>query len=74
MAANERLRDALLGYGITPDGLAAELQVDPNSHVYGKLAAHAPALHLRRLTAGDLFTIYADSFTAVWEDASRYTW
>ena len=38
-----------------------------NSHVYGKPAAHAPAIHLRRLSAGDLFTTYADSFTAVWE-------
>lgn len=44
-----------------------------NPHVYGKLAAHAPALHLRRLTAGDLFTTYADSFAAVWDGAERYT-
>lgn len=43
-----------------------------NTHVYGKLAAHAPALHLRRLTAGDLFTTYADSFTQVWESAAKY--
>ena len=41
-----------------------------NPHVYGKVAAHAPALHLRRLSAGDLFTTYADSFTAVWEGAT----
>lgn len=45
-----------------------------NPHVYGKLAAHAPAMHLRRLTAGDLFTTYADSFTAVWDGATRHTW
>jgi hypothetical protein len=42
-----------------------------NPHVYGKVAAHAPALHLRRLSAGDLFTTYEDSFTAVWEAAAR---
>lgn len=43
-----------------------------NSHMYGKPAPHAPALHLRRLSAGDLFTSYADSFTAVWEQATRH--
>ena len=45
-----------------------------NPHVYGKVAAHAPALHLRRLSAGDLFTTYEDSFTAVWEAAARQAW
>lgn len=45
-----------------------------NPHVYGKIAAHAPAMHLRRLSAGDLFTTYADSFTAVWETAEPYKW
>lgn len=43
-----------------------------NPHVYGKMAAHAPAMHLRRLSAGDLFTTYADSFTAVWDGAKRH--
>jgi transcriptional regulator with XRE-family HTH domain len=43
-----------------------------NPHVYGKIAAHAPALHLRRLSAGDLFTTYEDSFTAVWEGATYW--
>jgi hypothetical protein len=38
-----------------------------NPHVYGKMAPHAPALHLRRLSAGTLFTTYAESFDAVWE-------
>jgi hypothetical protein len=46
-----------------------------NPHVYGKVASHAPALHLHlhlhRLSAGDLFTTYEDSFTAVWEGATR---
>ena len=44
-----------------------------NPHVYGKIAAHAPALQLRRLSAGDLFTTYEDSFTAVWEGATPWT-
>lgn len=43
-----------------------------NSHVFGKLASHAPAIHLRRLSAGDLFTMYTDSFDAVWNGASRF--
>jgi hypothetical protein len=47
-------------------------QMIVNPHVYGKIAAHAPALHLRRLSAGDLFTTYEDSFTAVWEGAARW--
>lgn len=45
-----------------------------NPHVYGKVASHAPALHLRRLSAGDLFTTYEDSFTAVWEPATPLAW
>lgn len=43
-----------------------------NPHVYGKMASHAPALHLRRLSAGTLFTTYANSFDAVWSQASPY--
>jgi hypothetical protein len=45
-----------------------------NPHVYGKIAAHAPALHLRRLSAGSLFATYADSFEAVWEQAAPHGW
>jgi hypothetical protein len=45
-----------------------------NLHVYGKVASHTPALHLRRLSAGDLFTTYEDSFTTVWEGASPCVW
>jgi transcriptional regulator with XRE-family HTH domain len=40
-----------------------------NPHVYGKIAPHAPALHLRSTEAGDLFSVYADSFDAVWRTA-----
>ena len=49
-------------------------QMIVNPHVYGKVASHAPAFHLRRLSAGDLFTTYADSFTAVWEGAAPCVW
>jgi transcriptional regulator with XRE-family HTH domain len=37
-----------------------------NPHVYGMTAPHAPALHLRRLSAGDLFSTYTSSFDTVW--------
>lgn len=42
-----------------------------NPHVYGRPAPHAPALHLRRLSAGNIFTTYTGSFSAVWETANR---
>lgn len=45
-----------------------------NPHVYGKIAAHAPAIHLKRLAAGELFTTYADSFDAVWDKAQSCDW
>jgi hypothetical protein len=44
-----------------------------NTHVYGFPGAHAPALHLRRLSAGDLFETYSESFESVWRDAESYT-
>jgi hypothetical protein len=37
-----------------------------NTHAYGFPAAHAPVLHLRRLSSGELFDTYADSFDRVW--------
>lgn len=40
-----------------------------NTHVYGRMAAHSPVLHLRQLAGGDLFDTYADSFNVVWEDS-----
>ncbi|MGH3738703.1 MAG: DUF5919 domain-containing protein [Micromonosporaceae bacterium] len=43
-----------------------------NPHVYGRIAAHAPAVHLKR--AGDLFTVYEDSFSTVWETAGEPAW
>ncbi|QBS43560.1 sigma-70 region 4 domain-containing protein [Nocardia sp. CS682] len=40
-----------------------------NAHVYGFPGAHAPALHLHRLPAGDLFETYTTSFEHVWMTA-----
>ncbi len=45
-----------------------------NNHVYGVAGAHAPALHLRKLGAGDLFTIYTKSFVDVWTLSRPATW
>ncbi|MEV5539643.1 DUF5919 domain-containing protein [Saccharopolyspora shandongensis] len=45
-----------------------------NPHVYGFQAPHAPALHLRRLSAGDLFETYSESFEAVWNAAKPPKW
>jgi hypothetical protein len=36
-----------------------------NTHLLGFPAAHAPVMHLRRLSGGDLFDSYADSFDRV---------
>lgn len=45
-----------------------ELLVNP--HAYGVPAAHAPVLHLRHTTDGDIATIYLDAFERVWTDAT----
>ncbi len=45
-----------------------------NPHVYGTPAPHAPALHLRRLSAGSMFETYARSFDTVWETAKAPKW
>ena len=44
-----------------------------NTHVYGLPAGHAPVLHLRRLSAGELFDAYIESFERVWA-RSRPAW
>ena len=36
-----------------------------NTHVYGFPAPHAPVMHIRRLSGGDLFDTYADSIDRV---------
>ncbi|MGH3828349.1 MAG: DUF5919 domain-containing protein [Pseudonocardiaceae bacterium] len=45
-----------------------------NTHVYGFMAAHAPLLHLRRLSGGDLFETYSASFENVWNTATPPRW
>ncbi|MEU5849243.1 DUF5919 domain-containing protein [Saccharopolyspora shandongensis] len=45
-----------------------------NPHVHGFQAPHAPAPHLRRLSAGDLFETYSESFEAVWNAAKPPKW
>jgi hypothetical protein len=49
-------------------------QMIVNAHVYGVPGAHAPALHLRKLGAGDLFDTYATSFVDVWKLSKPATW
>jgi len=44
-------------------------EIISNPHVYGLPAAQAPALHLRRLSAGGLFDTYAAMYDRVWESA-----
>lgn len=41
-----------------------------NMHAYGVPGAHAPALHLRQLPAGNLFETYMSSFEHVWSTAT----
>lgn len=45
-----------------------------NPHVYGKIASHAPALHVRKPAIGEseLFDMYAYSFDAVWDKAAPH--
>ncbi|WP_156892902.1 hypothetical protein [Actinokineospora enzanensis] len=45
-----------------------------NTHVYGFVAGHAPLVHIRRLSDGDLFETYSESFDRVWETAQDPTW
>jgi transcriptional regulator with XRE-family HTH domain len=45
-----------------------------NTHLYGFMAAHAPVLHLRRLSTGELFESYSESFENVWNVATPPKW
>jgi hypothetical protein len=45
-----------------------------NTHVYGFMAGHAPVMHLRQLSAGDMFQTYAESFDTVWSTAKPPKW
>lgn len=40
-----------------------------NSHIYGFPAAHAPVLHVRKLTTGIVFDTYMESFKKIWQSA-----
>ncbi|MCG5215444.1 helix-turn-helix domain-containing protein [Streptosporangium sp. KLBMP 9127] len=40
-----------------------------NTHIYGKFAADAPVMHLRRVTGGGMVSAYTDSFDSVWDRA-----
>jgi len=44
-----------------------------NAHLYATNAYAAPVLHLRRLSGGQLFANYAQSFEAVWEGSTPTT-
>jgi hypothetical protein len=44
-----------------------------NTHIYGRPAAQAPVMHLRRLSAGDLFDTYADAFDTIWAAATPWS-
>lgn len=48
-------------------------QMIANPHVLGLPAAQAPALHLRRVSAGGLFDTYAAMYDRVWDQA-RPAW
>ncbi len=45
-----------------------------NAHVFGVPGPHAPALHLKKLGAGDLFDLYSRSFVGVWKLARPAIW
>jgi hypothetical protein len=49
--------------------LAEIAGISIRTHVYGFMAANAPLLHLRRLSGGDLFETYPESFDNVWNTA-----
>jgi transcriptional regulator with XRE-family HTH domain len=47
----------------------ADGQVLVNQHVFGLPAAQAPVFHLRRLEGGEMFDLYMESLTEVWNAA-----
>lgn len=44
-----------------------------NVHLWGANAFFAPVMHLRRVTGGTLFAMYAENFEAVWAQAQPVT-
>lgn len=89
-AISAKIRNALAYFGRIADEAGVEIrchgttlynsvyryddEMIVNPHVYGLTAPHAPALHLRRLSAGSLFETYSRSFDAVWETAKPPKW
>lgn len=41
-----------------------------NGHVFGFPAAHAPVIHFRQLSGGEMFNRYTESFDRVWSQSS----
>jgi len=61
-----RLHDTILYNSI----YRGDDQLLVNTHVYGRFAADAPVMHLRKVTGGDMVSTYLDSFEAVWNRAT----
>ncbi|MER5622673.1 helix-turn-helix transcriptional regulator [Streptosporangium sp. NPDC002544] len=61
-----RLHDTILYNSI----YRGDDQLLVNTHVYGRFAADAPVMHLRKVTGGDMVSTYVDSFEAVWNRAT----
>lgn len=47
-------------------------QLIVNMHVHGRMAPHAPAMHIRQLSEGSLFDVYTQSFNDVWRISKPY--
>lgn len=43
-----------------------------NNHVLGRPGAQTPVMHLRRLSGGDLYDTYAQTFDRIWAGAKRW--
>jgi hypothetical protein len=43
-----------------------------NPHIFGRTAPHAPAIHLRRHSTGNLFATYEDSYDTVRARSGRF--
>lgn len=42
-----------------------------STHIYGRMAAHAPMLHLKQLPGGTLFDLYTESFDTIWSESKE---
>lgn len=40
-----------------------------STHIYGRMAAHAPMLHLKQLAGGTLFELYSECFESIWNES-----